>query len=298
MRTIKVDGKTIAYRDAGEGPAVILAHCSSGSHREWNFLFDALGSRYRVLAPDLIGYGKSDPWPAGRQLDPREEVNVILQLAELAGGPVHLAGHSYGAAVLLEASRLLGSRARTLTLVEPVAFHLLRLAGWTAEWNEIQSVGHRIIGELSRGRADRSAAAYMGFWVGRLRWWLMPSKARRTIMKSIDKVAAEFAMLEIFPTTLSDYEAITVPTRLIVGERTRKPARAVTEILVSLLSRAHLRTIPGAGHMSPFTHRHAVQQLMVEHITESETSEESERSETMAYLPPTMATLPSLPTRR
>ena len=135
----------------------------------------------------------------------------------------------------------------------------------------------------------------MGFWVGRLRWWLMPSKARRTIMKSIDKVAAEFAMLEIFPTTLSDYEAITVPTRLIVGERTRKPARAVTEILVNLLSRAHLRTIPGAGHMSPFTHRDAVGQLMVEHITGSETSEESERSETMAYLHPT---IPTLPTRR
>lgn len=293
MKTIKVDGTTIAYRDVGEGPAVILAHCSSGSHREWNFLFDVLGPRYRVLAPDLIGYGKSDPWPAGRQLDPREEVNVILQLAELAGGPVHLAGHSYGAAVLLEASRLLGSRARTLTLVEPVAFHLLRLASWTAEWNEIQSVGHRIISELSRGRADRSAAAYMGFWVGRLRWWLMPSKARRTIMKSINKVAAEFAMLEIFPTTLSDYEAITVPTRLIVGERTRKPARAVTEILVNLLSRAHLRTIPGAGHMSPFTHRDAVGQLMVEHITRSE---KSERSEITARIHPTIQTIPTIPT--
>jgi pimeloyl-ACP methyl ester carboxylesterase len=279
LKTIKVDGKTIVYRDGGEGPAVILAHCSSGSHREWNFLFEALSPRYRVLAPDLIGYGKSDPWPAGRPLDPQEEVNVILQLAELAGGPVRLAGHSYGAAVLLEASRLLGSRVKSLTLVEPVAFHLLRLAGWTAEWNEISSVGHRIIGELARGRPDRSGAAYMGFWVGRLRWWLMPRKARRTILKSIDKVAAEFAMLETFPTTLSDYEAITVPTRLIVGERTRKPARAVTEILISLLSRSHLRTIPGAGHMSPFTHRDAVQRLMVEHITESETSEESERAE-------------------
>ena len=48
----------------GKGPAVIIGHCSSASHKEWLPLIEALKSEWRVLAPDLIGYGQSAPWPA------------------------------------------------------------------------------------------------------------------------------------------------------------------------------------------------------------------------------------------
>jgi pimeloyl-ACP methyl ester carboxylesterase len=88
----------------------------------------------RVLAPDLIGYGQSGRWPEGRVYEADADIRVIMELAGRAGGPVHLVGHSYGAAMALEAARLLGSgRVRGMTLIEPVAFHLLLAGGYAKE---------------------------------------------------------------------------------------------------------------------------------------------------------------------
>src|SRR5690242_18610840 len=64
METLVVDGRTFAYQDAGAGSPIILAHCSGGTHAMWSPLVAALRHRYRVLAPDLLGYGRSEPWPA------------------------------------------------------------------------------------------------------------------------------------------------------------------------------------------------------------------------------------------
>ena len=57
MKQLGVNGIEIAYIDEGKGPAVVIAHCSSASHKEWLPLIDTLKSDWRVLAPDLIGYG-------------------------------------------------------------------------------------------------------------------------------------------------------------------------------------------------------------------------------------------------
>src|SRR6185503_13326595 len=70
LRSLTVDGRRIAYQDTGSGPVVILAHCSGGSHREWASLVPELSTRYRVIVPDLLGYGASEPWPANAPLNP------------------------------------------------------------------------------------------------------------------------------------------------------------------------------------------------------------------------------------
>ena len=64
MKRLGVGSVEIAYLDEGKGPAVIAGHCSSASHKEWQPLIEALKSDWRVLAPDFIGYGQSEPWPA------------------------------------------------------------------------------------------------------------------------------------------------------------------------------------------------------------------------------------------
>jgi hypothetical protein len=45
LKHLVVDGVEIAYLDRGKGPAVIIAHCSSASHKEWLPLIETLGAR-------------------------------------------------------------------------------------------------------------------------------------------------------------------------------------------------------------------------------------------------------------
>jgi pimeloyl-ACP methyl ester carboxylesterase len=265
MQSLVINGRRIAFQDTGTGPTVILGHCSSASHREWTHLTGAIQDRYRVLNPDLIGYGKSDRWPDGATLTLSDDPGVLLGLAGLVDGPVHLAAHSYGAAVALEAALALGDRVQSLTLIEPVSFHLLKMSQHP-EWNRIQSLAARVDEALAAGRKDEAAAVFMTYWIGPEQWRLTPPEARQKIAETIGKVAAEFAMLSGITRTPDEYAAITVPTRLIYGEKTTPAARAVTDILSRTMEHAAVNVVPGAGHMSPFTHAAEVSRLVASHL--------------------------------
>jgi pimeloyl-ACP methyl ester carboxylesterase len=66
-----------------------------------------------------------------------------------------------------------------------------------------------------------------------------------------------------------EYSAITAPTRLIYGERTRPSTRAVIEILARAIPQAEVRGLPEAGHMSPFTHPGPVSDLLASHFDQA-----------------------------
>lgn len=266
LETVTVDGRAFAYQDVGSGPPVILAHCSGASHRVWAPLVAELRTRYRVIAPDFLGYGRSEPWPVNARLHPWSDVGVIQELADRVGQPVHLVGHSYGGTVALEAGRLLGPRVKSLTLIEPVAFHLLRLTGRTREWQEITSVANQVTTGLRSRRDEAAAGVYVKYWVGRLRWLSMSRDARKEVVSTVGKVGAEIEAISHLTRTIGDYRSMTTGTRLIVGQRTPKPARAIVDELLHILPGAELRVLPRAGHMSPLTHPEETTSLIAEHV--------------------------------
>jgi lipase len=274
LHHITVANVPIAYADEGRGPPVLLAHCSSANHRMWKALIAELAPAHRVLAPDLIGYGQSGRWPEGRPYEADADARLIAEIAGRAGAPVHLVGHSYGAAMALEAARLLGpGMVRGMTLIEPVSFHLLGAGGYQRELATVRDVARRTVAGVAAGDRRAASAAYMGFWLGRFRWWLAPKKLKAPVMETVDKVAMEFAAIESQSTgDLSPYRAISAPTLLLYGENTRAPAKAIVRLLSETLPRARSQAIAGAGHMSPLTHRDKVNALITGHMASVEAS--------------------------
>jgi len=67
-RTVKVDGLSIFYREAGpkDAPVILLLHGLPSSSRMFQPLLTRLSNNYHLVAPDYPGFGHSD-WP-----DPRE----------------------------------------------------------------------------------------------------------------------------------------------------------------------------------------------------------------------------------
>ena len=265
LKRLKTDGVEIAYLDRGKGPLIIIAHCSSASHKEWLPLIEALEPDWRVLAPDFIGYGQSGAWPEGKVFTGKADLAVLLELAKKTKKHVHLVGHSYGAAMALEATRELGPKVQSLTLIEPVSFNFLRVEG-RPEWPEIEKLGVAVISAASNGKDREAAAAFMRYWLGRLRWWLSPEKFKAAITATIHKVALEFMILIEADKKLSDYASVTVPTLLIAGGKTPAPTRAVVDMLGATLPNAEVTVIKGAGHMSPFTHPSEVNRMIAGHL--------------------------------
>ena len=60
LRSTTVFGQTIKYYDVGSGPPLLLIHGIGGDADEWAFCFEVLGKTHRVIALDLLGFGRSD----------------------------------------------------------------------------------------------------------------------------------------------------------------------------------------------------------------------------------------------
>jgi pimeloyl-ACP methyl ester carboxylesterase len=78
-RTVKVDGISIFYRQAGpiDAPVILLLHGLPSSSRMYEPLLSRLADRYRLIAPDYPGFGHSD-WP-----DPTQFAYTFDRLAEI-----------------------------------------------------------------------------------------------------------------------------------------------------------------------------------------------------------------------
>jgi pimeloyl-ACP methyl ester carboxylesterase len=56
---LELHGDRIAYRDAGDGPTLLLIHGMAGSSATWQAIIPQLSKKFRVIAPDLLGHGMS-----------------------------------------------------------------------------------------------------------------------------------------------------------------------------------------------------------------------------------------------
>jgi pimeloyl-ACP methyl ester carboxylesterase len=61
MKYLELHGDSVAYQDVGTGSqALLLIHGMAGSSETWRGVIPQLSRKYRVVAPDLLGHGKSD----------------------------------------------------------------------------------------------------------------------------------------------------------------------------------------------------------------------------------------------
>ncbi len=60
LRELTIHDQRVTYRTAGEGPVVLLIHGMAGSATTWKQVMPALSEQFTVVAPDLLGHGRSD----------------------------------------------------------------------------------------------------------------------------------------------------------------------------------------------------------------------------------------------
>ena len=98
-RTVSVNGIHLHAAISGTGPPVMLLHGFPETHRSWDLQVPVLVEHgYRVIVPDLRGYGASDRPETGYDLDTLAR-DVVALASAVAEGPVSLVGHDWGGAI-------------------------------------------------------------------------------------------------------------------------------------------------------------------------------------------------------
>src|SRR5882672_5562767 len=271
MRTIEVNGARVAYAAAGSGETVLLLHSSASSSTQWRPLSESLQARWRVLAPDLHGYGQTDPRRGPGSPGLADEIALTDAVLAESAEPIHLVGHSYGGAVALRFAAERPERLGSLTLIEPVAFHLLCGAPeGTAEhglFREVAALAADVTESATEGDGRRGMARFVDYWNGAGTWMRMRPDAQAALARQAPRVALDFRAAMTDPTRLRALRGIAVPTLILCGTASPRPTRRIATLVAQILPKARLKTIEGAGHMLPLTHHEAVNAAIAQHLS-------------------------------
>lgn len=244
------------HKSASTRAPTIALHCSGSSAAQWDAYRTLMPYGAQLHAAPLMGYETEQWWPNGKPVTLQLEAQRLLPLLRAQGRPVHLVGHSYGGAVALQAALLWPEHVLSLTLYEPVLFHLLFAdRASTVHATTITGVGRRIALLSMAGQQLDAAELFVGYWSGPAAWPRMSPARRDAIKLRMPKVRAEFEALFNARLDLSGLRESGLPIRLVRGTTSPAPARRVSELLASQLPACEVITLEGMAHMAPVTHR-------------------------------------------
>lgn len=116
LRGIAIHEQRITYRTAGSGPVLLLIHGMAGSATTWRQVMPALAERFTVLAPDLLGHGRSDK-PQGDYSLGAFACTLRDLLVALGHDRATVVGQSLGGGVALQFAYQYPERTERLALV-------------------------------------------------------------------------------------------------------------------------------------------------------------------------------------
>jgi pimeloyl-ACP methyl ester carboxylesterase len=223
----------------------------ASSARQYRSLAARLEPRFRVVAVDLYGHGERAPWNGRRPFTLADEAAFFEALLPQEG-PVHLVGHSYGAAVALYIALAQPLRVSSMTLYEPTIWGMLAtLCPGEPATREIEAVRDDTNRLLQAGAVEAAAERFVDYWAGAGSWAATPAERRPRLVSSLQALPDGWAAAFSEPWTAADLRALEVPCLLLTGSRSTAAARRAVRLLRETLPHANVIEFEGLGHLGP-----------------------------------------------
>ena len=142
-KSVVANGIRTNYLEAGSGEPVVLVHGSGPgvtAYANWNLTIPVLAERYRVLAPDMVGFGYTDR-PDGIDYNVQTWADQIVGFLDALDIPrASLVGNSFGGAIALRLATQHHDRVNKLILMGAVGVPFEITEGLDTAWGYTPSV--------------------------------------------------------------------------------------------------------------------------------------------------------------
>jgi pimeloyl-ACP methyl ester carboxylesterase len=255
----------------GKGPLLVFAHATGMCARTYLQLLEPLGEQYRIVAFDARGHGRTT-LPADPAIPPvdwkpyRQDIRALV--AALGGGPVRLAGHSFGATSAFEAAVETPGLASSVLLLDPpfIPFDQVRA------YRENPGAPNPMAEQAARRRAhfasrDAMFKAYhnRGVFTGwpdralddYIEGGTLPDPHPGNVhgIRLACAPAWEAASFRCVSTTMREsLEACRIPFILVAADIGSTVSPAAEAEIRGLHPQAIVKRFPGTGHFLPVTH--------------------------------------------
>jgi pimeloyl-ACP methyl ester carboxylesterase len=241
----EVSAGGMSFDDLGDGPAVVLLHAFPLARAMWRPQVEALKADYRLIVPDLRGFGGSAGFADGMSVETLAD-DVAALLDELkVPGPVVLGGLSMGGYVALAFARRHPARLRGLVLADTKA---------DPDDAEGRANRDRLIAfaqnNTARAVIDQMLPKLLGVDTTARHSEVVEEVRAIGSRQAAAGIVSALKALRDRPDANTGLSAIAVPTLVIVGRDDTLTPPAKSEAMAATVPNARLVVLDGAGHLS------------------------------------------------
>jgi pimeloyl-ACP methyl ester carboxylesterase len=173
---------------------------------------------------------------------------------------LHVVAHSYGGVVALALARAGRVGVRSLTLIEPVAFHIARAD--PQAWTEVERFSGGFGERMAKRDIDDAMRHFVDYWSSAGTWEAMDESTRTHMRRAAPKIMQEFNAASADP-LLDTFRDAGFPVRLIAGDMSPLPVRRIAALIAERLPDASLEVFAGANHLLPSTHHRMLSEWLL-----------------------------------
>lgn len=255
MPEVNVNGQTIHYAEGGRGLPLVLVHGFPLDNRIWGGQLAGLSDKYRVIAPDLPGFGKSRSTRPFTMESLADDLHAFLK--QIKALPCALAGLSMGGYMSFAYERKYPTDLKALILVDTKA---------EADTPDGKAGRNKMIETVRTSGAPAVAAAMLPKMLAPDAQQTRPQLVQqaKTIMESCPPLTTEHALIAMRdrPDFRDCLRSIAEPTLILVGEHDAITPPAVAQAMQKEIPHSQLVIIKGAGHLAPMEQPEQVNQAL------------------------------------
>lgn len=263
VKHVTANGVRLAVVDRGQGRAIVLLHGFPLDHTMWRHQVDLLSSKYRVIAPDLRGFGASEAIPGTATMeDMADDTSALLDALEVRQ-PVVLCGLSMGGYVAWEIVRKYAWRLAALVLCDTRSQPDTPAAA-NARLETAQRVLAEGMGSLAENMLERLLAPNTRERQPHL------VQGLREVMLRTNPVGAAAALRGMAARRNATplLRSIFVPTLVLGGVHDAISPPSEMQAMAAAIPGGRWVPIPEAGHMAPCENPHAVDRALVDFLAD------------------------------
>ncbi len=240
------NGLRYAYLEGGQGEALVLLHGFGGNKDNFVRVARLLVKRYRVIIPDIIGFGESSR-PSDVDYSPPAQVERLKIFAqELGITEMHLGGNSMGAQIAMIYASLYPAAVKSLWLLSPAGV-------WSAPHSDVIRI-FKTTGENQLiAKNVEQFKHVMTLGMEKIPWIPKPmlnvlARERIENAEFEDRIA-----LQIVDYSVEDQiVGMQTPTLVVFGDKDRVISIQTADVLKKLLENATVKILRGIGHVPMF----------------------------------------------
>ncbi len=217
-----INGYRIAYKDEGQGTAIVFIHGANADYRSFGPQILALASSYRVIAPSLRHYYPEQWNGEGSDFSVEQHAADVAALIRMLNlGKVHLVGWSRGGAVAIEIAKAHPDLVRTLVMEDGVILMPVEETPESRNAAEFRLNYNKAVQEhLQAGDPNKAAEVLVNALSGPGAWQRLPEPRRQVVL---DNIYTALGDKMIRPSTTCDQlKKFDFPVLLMTAEKSPK----------------------------------------------------------------------------